>query len=207
MWLRAPASSSAGKSNWPTSTAAFARRREAVPWVVLVRGSSGIGKTALVRRFVEGVRRRDADAVVLSGRCYEQETVPYKALDSLVDALSQHLQRLPQARRRRCCPATCSPSRASSPCCVGSRRWPWRAGASSRSPIRSSCGGGRSRALRELLGRLARSRSARAPHRRPAVGRRGQRGPAARAAAPARPAAAAARRVLPHRGGRPTARS
>ena len=75
----------------------FARRsrRPGVPKAVVVRlhGPSGVGKTALVRRFLEQARR--ADVVVLSGRCYERETVPYKALDSLVDALSQYLKRLP----------------------------------------------------------------------------------------------------------------
>jgi hypothetical protein len=76
---------------------AFERTQKGGAVAVTVRGSSGIGKTALVRRFLEEVKRREPGAVVLSGRSYEQETVPYKALDSLVDALAQYLQRLPQA--------------------------------------------------------------------------------------------------------------
>src|SRR5262249_43845126 len=42
---------------------------------VFVRGSSGMGKSALVRRFLELVGE---DAIVLRGRCYERESVPYK---------------------------------------------------------------------------------------------------------------------------------
>jgi hypothetical protein len=54
-----------------------------------------MGKSVLVERFLESLRREQSEEVViLSGRCYEQESVPYKALDSLIDALSRYLMRL-----------------------------------------------------------------------------------------------------------------
>jgi tetratricopeptide (TPR) repeat protein len=53
-------------------------------------GRSGMGKTSLVRFFVDDLRRAKR-ARVLSGRCFECESVPYKALDSLIDALTQWL--------------------------------------------------------------------------------------------------------------------
>jgi hypothetical protein len=73
--------------------AAFDRAQQGCA-VVLIEGLAGMGKTALVRRFLEELRQREPRLVVLSGRCFDQETVPYKALDSLVDALSNHLKRL-----------------------------------------------------------------------------------------------------------------
>ncbi|MFZ5470650.1 MAG: serine/threonine-protein kinase PknK [Myxococcota bacterium] len=59
--------------------------------VALLYGESGMGKTALARRFLEELR--GSDAVVLSGRCYERESMPYKALDSLIDGLTRYLTR------------------------------------------------------------------------------------------------------------------
>ncbi len=76
--------------------AAWERTRGGAPVTVHVRGESGVGKSALVRRFVEGLRKSAADVVVLQGRCYERESVPYKALDGVVDALARWLARLPK---------------------------------------------------------------------------------------------------------------
>lgn len=61
---------------------------------VYLQGRAGIGKSALVNYFLEDLQKQQ-NAVVLTGRCYGQENVPYKALDSVIDALSQYLKRLP----------------------------------------------------------------------------------------------------------------
>jgi predicted ATPase len=55
---------------------------------VVVEGEPGVGKSALVNRFLGSVGSR---AIVLQGRCYEQETVPFKGIDAILDALSEHL--------------------------------------------------------------------------------------------------------------------
>ncbi len=62
----------------------------------LVRGRSGMGKSALMERFLDELRV-SGEAVVLAGRCYERESVPYKALDAIIDALTAHLRRLEPA--------------------------------------------------------------------------------------------------------------
>jgi hypothetical protein len=53
---------------------------------ISVRGPSGIGKTALVERFLHGL---DAATTVLRGRCFDRESVPFKALDGVIDSLSR----------------------------------------------------------------------------------------------------------------------
>ena len=103
----------AGNRSWPTaepsgrSAAALVGRdqqlrrmlqaldaaRDGVPSAVLVHGASGIGKTALVQHFCDEVSAHGA--LVLSGRCFERESVPYKTLDSLMDCLANTLLELP----------------------------------------------------------------------------------------------------------------
>jgi hypothetical protein len=65
--------------------------------VVTVSGSPGVGKTRLVKRFVE-LARQDLGGVVLSGRCPKWEHVPFRACDSLIDDLSRYLRALPTER-------------------------------------------------------------------------------------------------------------
>ncbi|MCA9686800.1 MAG: serine/threonine-protein kinase PknK, partial [Myxococcales bacterium] len=65
------------------------------PVVVELHGRSGTGKSALTDRFLDEASRR-ADTIVLRGRCYERESVPYKAFDAVVDALTRYLRRLPR---------------------------------------------------------------------------------------------------------------
>jgi hypothetical protein len=87
---------------------ALAAARAGRPVVAMVHGSSGIGKGALVQRFLEmngdddlarscgaaseqRSRSDVAPCLALAGRCFEQEAVPYKGVDSLMDALCRRL--------------------------------------------------------------------------------------------------------------------
>ncbi|KAB2900605.1 MAG: serine/threonine-protein kinase PknK, partial [Kofleriaceae bacterium] len=63
---------------------------------VVVRGASGMGKSALASRFLSELE----GALALSGRCYERETVPFKTLDTLIDALTGVLLTLPEPELR-----------------------------------------------------------------------------------------------------------
>ncbi len=64
--------------------------------VHLIVGESGIGKSRLVARFTRMIQDEDPTALILHGRCYERESVPYKALDGVADGIAQHLAQLPQ---------------------------------------------------------------------------------------------------------------
>ncbi len=75
---------------------AFTRREQTV--TVYLHGSSGMGKTALARHFLDELCTHESEVVVLEGRCYERESVPYKALDGVVDSLTKYLLSLPEVK-------------------------------------------------------------------------------------------------------------
>jgi eukaryotic-like serine/threonine-protein kinase len=93
---RAPAARATafvGRENHLATMAAAYRELERNRTVTVhVRGRSGAGKTALAQHFLGTLPE---PAIVLSGRCYEQESVPYKALDSIIDELCRRLMQLP----------------------------------------------------------------------------------------------------------------
>jgi len=70
------------------------------PVTVLLEGESGVGKSRLARAFVDG----HPEALVLNGRCHERESVPFKAIDGVVDALSRRVRELDAAERQRLLP-------------------------------------------------------------------------------------------------------
>jgi tetratricopeptide (TPR) repeat protein len=82
---------------------AFARSTHGRTVVVHLRGEPGIGKTALVRNFIQRLRA-EQPVSVLSGRCYEREYIPYNAADGLVDALAQQLEQWSELERTRSAP-------------------------------------------------------------------------------------------------------
>jgi predicted ATPase/serine/threonine protein kinase len=62
--------------------------------LVIVQGEPGVGKSALVRQFIARKLLSDPSMVVLAGRCYEQESVPFKGFDTIIDSLSLYLRGL-----------------------------------------------------------------------------------------------------------------
>ncbi|MGK2859119.1 MAG: serine/threonine-protein kinase [Thermoanaerobaculia bacterium] len=77
-------------------SAAFDRTLRGSTSVVFLAGASGMGKTTLIHHFVATARASHEDVVVLESRCYERESVPYKAIDHLIDGLSAWLRTLPE---------------------------------------------------------------------------------------------------------------
>ncbi len=111
-----PSDTSDGASIAPRPSVPFVGRRRELdaltrcyeqlaggPTTCILAGEAGAGKTALAGEFTRGLRRTGS-ALVLSGRCYEHELVPFGALDAVIDRLSQYLSGLDDAERARLVP-------------------------------------------------------------------------------------------------------
>ncbi len=71
-------------------------QRSQQPAWIYVSGRSGMGKTALINAFLNTLNA-DSSPLVFTGRCHQRESVPFKALDGLIDSIVNHLSRLPSA--------------------------------------------------------------------------------------------------------------
>jgi serine/threonine protein kinase/tetratricopeptide (TPR) repeat protein len=84
-------------------TTAFGQAAKSSQTIVHLHGQSGSGKSALMTHFLDGIDQREC--LIVSGRCYEQESVPYKAMDSVMDELTRELLRLTPEHRSRLLPS------------------------------------------------------------------------------------------------------
>jgi len=80
-----------GRERERAELAASAAAAQSQPRVHLVVGESGIGKSELVARYARELAAAEPSALVVHGRCYERESVPFKAFDGIADGLVQAL--------------------------------------------------------------------------------------------------------------------
>ncbi len=76
---------------------AFEAMREGRFVAVRIAGLTGLGKSSLVHHYLNELQAREGpgEVLVLRGRVYERESMPYKAIDSVIDALTGHLMEHP----------------------------------------------------------------------------------------------------------------
>ncbi len=73
---------------------AFTDAREGATVTLHVHGSAGMGKSALLRRFLDRLAER-GEALVLEGPCRPGSPRPHEGLAAVIDALAAHLRALP----------------------------------------------------------------------------------------------------------------
>lgn len=74
---------------------AFRTSAKGVLQTVLIEGVSGVGKSTLVDRFTTEYLSSKSSTVILKGRCYEQESAPFKAFDGIVESIIRQLRQFP----------------------------------------------------------------------------------------------------------------
>ena len=83
------------------STLQFAKSTSTM--VAEVHGASGMGKSMLIDEFVKRLSS-EQDVLVIQGRCYEQESVPFKAIDGVIDEITRYLLSLDEEERENVLP-------------------------------------------------------------------------------------------------------
>lgn len=68
------------------------------PLLTLLTSPAGMGKSELLRRFAQS-GSQDGERLIVFGRCFERESLPYKAVDPLADQLALYLASLSDAAR------------------------------------------------------------------------------------------------------------
>lgn len=128
--------------------------REGRPATVYLHGLSGMGKSTIVEEFVSRVRR-DRRAVVLTGRCYDRESVPYNALDGVIDSLSHYLRTLPASELDGLVPPDAHMVARLFPVLLRVEEFAKKSGATFDDPDPREVRRRAVEALREMLGRIA----------------------------------------------------
>jgi len=140
-----------------TLHSAFRRAGRGEAVLQCVAGPSGVGKTALVERFLNDVRTRDR-ALVLSARCRAHESIPYKGFDAVVEALAGWLARLPDSTASALLPRRAAEAAAVFPVLKAARAVAVAAASATLPPEPAEVRRRAFRGLRELLGRIAEQR-------------------------------------------------
>lgn len=80
-------------------TSSYRRVGRNSPILQLISGAAGVGKSEFVHHFLRSRAVGELNSfIVLHGRCYQHESVPFKAWDSIIDSLCRYLRRLPRLK-------------------------------------------------------------------------------------------------------------
>ncbi len=122
---------------------------------VVLRGQSGVGKSHLALHFVDSLRQGQRAPLMLWGKCFEREQLPYKGVDAVVDGLFESLNTLSDGERERLAPRDAALLARAFPVLAGMFA-PDKGGLAAVVPeqLRRRTFG----AFRELVGNLARKR-------------------------------------------------
>ena len=71
---------------------AYMLHRDQGAHLVLLHGASGMGKSSLIDSFLEPIRERN-EALILRGRCFQRESLAFRAFDQIIDGLARYLSR------------------------------------------------------------------------------------------------------------------